>query len=278
MMPASASNADPPMLAFHGVTVRFGSTWALRSVDLEIPRGQFCVVLGPSGSGKSTLLRLVSGAVWADEGEVWFDGQRLHRRGIRQVRRRLAVVPQQFGLTPRLTVLDNVLCGALAQTPLLRSLWKIYPRDLKRRACRLLAEVGLGEEHVTRRARQLSGGQQQRVAIARAFLMRPAVVTADEPVASLDPETARRILGLLRQTCRDYEATLLCSLHQVELAREFADRIIGLEQGRVVFDGRPDQLDDRVHRRIYAGSGADPEPRPLAAPVPVLGVASEVAP
>jgi len=136
----------------------------------------------------------------------------------------------------------------------------VYPRSLRRRAARLLHEVGLTENHLTRRITELSGGQQQRVGIARAFMMDPAVVLADEPVASLDPKTSRDILHLLKQASQEHGATVLCTLHQVDLAREFADRLVALRGGEVVFDGAPDRLDDAGLEAVFGAYRARPVP------------------
>jgi phosphonate transport system ATP-binding protein len=248
------------MLRFQHIVKRFpNGTVALEDVSLEVPQGEFCVLLGPSGAGKSTLLRLVNGLTTATAGEVSYDETRVCRQTLRQIRGRVAMIFQQFHLVPRLSVLDNVLCGIAHRVPTPLVMLRVFPRAARREACRRLAEVGLGEEHLYRRAMHLSGGQQQRVAIARAFLMEPRVVLADEPVASLDPEISSTILSLLKEASRRTRATVLCSLHQVELAMRFADRIVGMNAGRVVFDSRPDRLDDDAFRRVYdrAGQPAD---------------------
>ncbi len=228
-------------------------TVALDAVNLEIPKGQFCVILGPSGAGKSTLLRLLNGMTTASNGEVHFDGLTLGPTTLRQIQHRVAMIHQQFNLVDRLSVLNNILTGALPSVSMLSALFGHFPQDLHRRACQLLDQVELGEEHLYRRAMELSGGQQQRVAIARAFILKPDVVLADEPVASLDPKISQDILELLGRTSRQYGATVLCSLHQVDLARRFADRIIGMRQGKVVFDGPGDALDDNALTTIYGG-------------------------
>jgi phosphonate transport system ATP-binding protein len=248
------------MLRFDKVAKRYpDGTVALDGVSLSIPRGQFCVVLGPSGAGKSTLLRLANGLTLPSSGRVFFEAREVHRRTMRAIRPRIAMVHQQFHLVPRLEVLANVLCGSLPAIPAWRAMTGLFPRSLQRRACRLLAEVGLEEKHLYRRAMELSGGQQQRVAIARAFLLSPYVVLADEPVASLDPATSTEILELLRRASRATGTTVLCSLHQVELATTFADRIVGLRAGRIAFDGEPSAIDGQALREIYEGA-PDPDP------------------
>jgi phosphonate transport system ATP-binding protein len=209
------------------------------------------VVLGSSGAGKSTLLRTVNGLVRPNAGTVTVDDLNVTPRSLRQVRMRVSMIHQSFNLVPRLSVLTNVLTGALQQTRQLSAQFNLFPRRMRRKVCELLHEVGLGEEYVYRRASQLSGGQQQRVAIARAFILEPAVVLADEPVASLDPRASMNVLSLLKEASRRHNTTVLCSLHQVNFAKEFADRIVGMKDGRVVYDGPPSQLDPSVLRKIY---------------------------
>jgi phosphonate transport system ATP-binding protein len=241
------------MLRFEDVSKRFdGGTVALDGVSFEVPAGQFCAVLGPSGAGKSTLLRLVNGMHLPSSGRVVVDDTPVTARTAPRVRRRIGMVHQQFHLVPRLSVLDNVLAGALPALSTWRTLLRLWPAALVERAVRLLAQVELTERHLYQRASQLSGGEQQRVAIARAFILEPAVVLADEPVASLDPTTSRSVLGLLAETSRRTGTTVLCSLHQIELAMAYADRIIAIRRGGLAFDGPPQALDAATIEQIYA--------------------------
>lgn len=226
-----------------------GAGRALADVTLYIPAGQFCAVLGASGAGKSTLLRTVAGLVAPGEGRLLFDGTPLRPAQ----RRRIGLIPQDFALSGRASVARNIM--AVADIGLARSFVGLYPDAERARATHLLAHLGLDETHLARRADSLSGGQQQRVAIARALLHRPAVILADEPVASLDPATGERALALIRNEARNLGATVICSLHQPALARRFADRIVMLDAGRVVFDGAPAMLD---------GNGIPPRIRAVA--------------
>jgi phosphonate transport system ATP-binding protein len=223
-------------------------------VSLEVPKGQFCVLLGPSGAGKSTLLRSVNGLTELTSGHVEVGGTVLSPRTLESIRSEVGMIHQQFNLVGRLSVLTNVLTGALSQVSTLRALFGSFPEAYRRKACRLLADVGLEEEHLYRRASQLSGGQQQRVAIARAFILDPKVVLADEPVASLDQASSSLVLELLRETSARWGTTVLCSLHQVDLARRFADRIIGLRHGKVVYDGPPNDLDAGAEANLYGAA------------------------
>lgn len=256
-------------IRFDSVGMRYGDgTIALGSITLEIPHGQFCVLLGPSGAGKSTLLRIVNGLAIPTAGTVSLNGAALGRRGLREVRRRIGMIHQGFSLVPRSNVATNVMAGALPEMSALRTLLNLPPRHLKARACALLEAVGLEPTQLARRADSLSGGQQQRVGVARAFMLDPAIILADEPVASLDPRTGVDIMALLRAQARARGTTVLCSLHQIDLARAFADRIIGLREGQVTFDGRPEDLTAPVLARIYGGTA------PVARVLPQPSVAA----
>lgn len=262
-MVALGQGADKrcPMLNFDHVAKRYpDGTVALTDVTFRVPRGQFCAIIGPSGAGKSTLLRLINGMIEPTGGTVELDGEAITRHTLPSVQRRIGMIHQQLDLVPRLTVLDNVMSGAIPALSTLRVLARLWPMSDQRRACRLLDQVGLAQEHLYRRASDLSGGQQQRVAIARAFILDPAVVLADEPVSSLDPTMSRTVLELIKQTSRHAGATVLCSLHQIELATEFADRIIAIRDGSVAFDGTADALTDDALDAIY-DSRADADGR-----------------
>lgn len=236
---------------------------ALDGVSADVRRGEFCVVLGLSGSGKSTLLRVVNGLTDLTSGAMKLGDTALSPKTLRGIRRRVAMVHQQFNLVERASVASNVLSGAVAEVSSWRALLGWYPDHLRDRACEVVARVGLDEIHLPRRASALSGGQQQRVGIARALLLRPEVILADEPVASLDPAISREVLGLLREAAREQEATVLCSLHQTDLAREFADRIVGIRKGCVAFDGPPHLFDNVAEGKLYAGLTA-PADQPAA--------------
>lgn len=240
------------MLRFEKITKTFpDGTDALSGIDFSVQAGEFCVLLGSSGAGKTTLLKMVNGLVAPTSGTIEVDGRRLERGTLKAVRRQVAMIHQHFNLVPRLPVETNVLSGAIAVLPFWRWLLGIYPVALRRKAATLTEQVGLEEKQFIRRAAQLSGGQQQRVGIARAFILDPAVVLADEPVASLDPRISESVLETLRQSAKERGTTVLCSLHQLELARAFADRIIGMGEGRVVYDGPPDGLGPEEVNRIY---------------------------
>ena len=243
------------MITFDGINkVWPDGTHALSNISLAIPRGQFCVVLGPSGAGKSTLLRTVNGLVRPSRGQIAIDGTVFGPDTEHLLRRRVAMIHQHFNLTTRMTVASNVLAGVLPTVSVLRALTGWFKPAQREKACALLARVGLTPSHLQRRAGDLSGGQQQRVGIARAFMLDPEVVLADEPVASLDPKISRDILMLIRDAALERNTTVLCSLHQIDLAREFGDRIIGMRDGRVVFDGTPAEFTDARVQELYHGA------------------------
>ncbi len=256
-----STDQSPAALRLVGAGVVYpNGTRALHPTSLAFAEGAFTVLLGPSGAGKSTLLRSLNGLVPLTEGHVEVSrlGPLRDARAWREHRRATGMVFQQHQLIGRLTAFANVLTGRLGHHHALRTLLPL-PTAEKRLALNALARVGL-LEFALRRADQLSGGQQQRVGIARALAQQPSLVLADEPVASLDPATAERVLALLHGICRQDGLTAIVSLHQVELARRFADRIIGIGGGRVVFDGPPDALDDAAVRGIYGGTPPAPTP------------------
>lgn len=241
------------MLTAHDVAVTYpNGVAALQPTNATFERGKFIVLLGTSGAGKSTLLRSLNGLVRPTRGDVRVEGHGSifsSRSGLRAHRRRTGMVFQQHHLIGRLTALENVLTGRLAAHGTLRSVAPL-PRADRMLALEALDRVGLADRALNR-ADQLSGGQQQRVGIARAMAQRPEIMLADEPVASLDPETALKVLADLHRICREDGITAIVSLHQVALARQFGDRIIGLSQGRVVFEGGPDQLGPSALDQIY---------------------------
>ncbi|WP_285034838.1 phosphonate ABC transporter ATP-binding protein [Plantibacter sp. ME-Dv--P-095] len=235
------------------VTKRFGATLALDGASLEVQRGEIVVLLGLSGSGKSTLLRHLDGLEQPSAGTVEVLGQPvpdLSGRRLRTLRGRVGFIFQQFELVPSLTVLENVLTGSLATVrgPRL-GLWS-YGRAGKLAALGHLDRVGL-LDRAYQRADTLSGGQQQRVAIARALMQDPEILLADEPVASLDPESSDQVMALIREIAVDRGLTVVCSLHQVDLALSWADRIVGLRHGNVVLDTPTEGLSKAQVMEIY---------------------------
>lgn len=240
------------MLLFDNVSrVYPDGTKAVTNVSIRLKKGEFCVLLGPSGAGKSTLMNMVNGLVEPSSGKIELDGELLNKKNLRMIQRNVSMIHQQLYLIPRLSVLHNVLTGILPTTGFWKSMIKSFPIKDQQRAFELLNEVGLEEKHLMRRASELSGGQQQRVAIARAFMASPKVVLADEPVASLDPAMSRSVLNSLKMAAKTHGATVLCTLHQMDYALEFADRIVALRNGEVFFDGAPSQMNEEVQKSLY---------------------------
>jgi len=253
------------MIRVGQLTKSYGDSPVLRGIDLSIAAGEFVVILGQSGAGKSTLLRCMNRLVRAEGGELQVAGiDAMRARDPRELRQRVAMIFQHHNVVPRLSVLKNVLTGRLGHVGTLASILQLFSRDDVALAQECLRRVEL-EHKAQARADSLSGGQLQRVGIARALAQRPRVILADEPVASLDPNTAQLVMHYLREATRTLGITVVCNLHQVELARAFGDRIVGLANGRLVFDGGRDQLDEAALQRIYQAAPLSAAQAPSAA-------------
>jgi phosphonate transport system ATP-binding protein len=242
-------------ISISSVSKRFpNGVKALSGINTEIQPGSFTVILGPSGAGKSTLLRLMNGLETPSDGEVRIGTDMVCHRKLRHIRSNVAMVFQQFNLVNRLSVITNVLTGRLAHRSWLGSMFYLFRNEDMEIAKDALSRVSLTEK-AWERADKLSGGQQQRVGIARALAQKPKVILADEPVASLDPVSSGEIMTLLREICSRDGITVVVNLHQVELARRFADRIIGMSNGKIVFDDSPQQMTQSALRTIYHREG-----------------------
>lgn len=250
------------MISIRNLRKSYGSNHVLHGIDMDVKAGEFVVMLGLSGAGKSTLLRCMNGLNQPDSGQLQVGGIDLMRKhSRRELARHVAMVFQHHNLVPRLSVRKNVLTGRLGQVGTLASVLQLFKQSDIALADACLQRVGLSHK-ADERTEALSGGQMQRVGIARALAQRPQVILADEPVASLDPKTARSVLQYLRDATRELGIAVVCNLHQVDYAREFGDRIVGLSQGRMVFDGVPQQLDEAALNAIYSG---EPQPAERAA-------------
>jgi phosphonate transport system ATP-binding protein len=226
---------------------------ALTSVSFTVPDGEVVGLIGPSGAGKSTLIRCINRLVEPTAGHVWLNDTEvtgLPGSALRSVRRRIGMIFQEYALVERLTVMENVLSGRLGYVPFWRSFSRRYPQADIDKAFALLERVGLAE-HADKRADALSGGQRQRVGIARALEQDPELLLVDEPTASLDPKTSRQIMRLIQEICSERHLPTIINIHDVVLAQQFVQRIIGLRVGEVVFDGPPVQLNEEVLTRIY---------------------------
>jgi phosphonate transport system ATP-binding protein len=244
------------MIVVERLTKAFGSLTVLDRLSFSVGRGEFVVVLGSSGAGKSTLLRCLNGLVRPSGGSVNVEGVVVDRQNLAAVRKKVGFIFQGVNVHGNLSALHNVLLGRLAD----KHPFSIFFSQADQRVARAALErVALGARALDRTS-TLSGGQKQRVGIARALAHNPAVLLADEPVSSLDPVTGSDILDLLREINRDRGTTVLCNLHDVELARRVADRVVGLCDGRIAFDGPPDRLGDADLARIYGRRSTGLEP------------------
>src|SRR5918992_678630 len=229
----------------------------LRDISLDIESRGLVAIIGPSGTGKSTLIRCINRLVEPTAGEILFRGRdivRLTGPELRATRRHIGMIFQEYNLVERLSVIENVLCGRLGYVPVWRAWLRRFPAADVERAFALLDAVGLSD-FANQRADQLSGGQRQRVGIARALMQEPDLVLADEPTSSLDPKTSVEIMELIARRAGERDIPVVVNIHNVELARRFADRIVGMTRGEVVFDGPPQALEDSHLLEIYGGEG-----------------------
>ena len=246
------------MLELENVARDFGPKRAVDAVTLDIPAGQMVGIIGRSGAGKSTLLRMVNRLIAPSEGAIRFDGlavSDLKGGALRNWQRDCAMIFQQFNLVPRLDVLTNVLLGRLNHRSTAKNLLGLYSDEERLAAVHALDRLGISQTAL-QSAGTLSGGQQQRVAIARALMQEPKVVLADEPIASLDPLNAKIVMDALADINRREGLTVICNLHTLDTARTYCERVVGMREGRVVFDGSADELTPEAAREIY-GAGAD---------------------
>jgi phosphonate transport system ATP-binding protein len=241
------------MLSIAKLSKAYGAVRAVDDVDLVIPRGLFTGIIGRSGAGKSSLLRLINRLADPTAGNIRWDETdvtKLRGAELRMWRRRCAMIFQQFNLVGRLDVLTNVLIGRLGHMSSWRSLPQIWSRKDKAIALAVLDQFDMAG-FAAQRAEQLSGGQQQRVAICRALVQEPELVLADEPIASLDPRNTKIVMDALHRINRDFGITVICNLHSLDTARAYCERLVGMAQGRVVFDGTPDTLTNEYARELY---------------------------
>lgn len=226
---------------------------AINGVDLKVEKGQVMALIGPSGAGKSTLIRCVNRLENPTSGEIWLNGENIvkMRSGkLRRARRNMGMIFQEYALVERLTVMENVLSGRLGYVGFWRSFLRKFPQSDVNAAFGLLEKVGL-DTMVNKRADELSGGQRQRVGIARALIQKPDILLVDEPTASLDPKTSRQIMRLITELCEENQLAAIINIHDVALAQMYAERIVGLREGSIVYDGPPDDLKPDVLTEIY---------------------------
>lgn len=244
------------MIEFHQVGKRYPNGFeALKDINLKIEQGEFVAVIGLSGAGKSTLLRTINRMHDITEGSLTVDGidvMQLRGKELRHFRRRIGMIFQSFNLVTRTRVINNVLMSKVPELPFLKALFGIFPREDKLNALEALDKVGILDKAFVR-ADQLSGGQQQRVALARTLAQNPQIILADEPVASLDPVTAKQVMGDFLRINKEMNITILLNIHHVDLALQYATRVVGIRAGRIVYDGPVSQVTPEILNEVYEG-------------------------
>lgn len=245
------------MLKITNLVKRYGKgDPVLKNLDLLIEDESIVSIIGSSGAGKSTLLRCINRLVEPTSGSIELNGTELtslRRRDLRMARRKIGMVFQGFNLVDRLTVMENVQSGRLGYISTWPAIMRRYPKEDIRRAFELMERVGIAQ-YANTRADELSGGERQRVGVVRALMQKPEILLADEPTASLDPKTSEQIMGLLRDLAGELKLPVLINIHNVNEAKTYTDRIVGMRYGRIIFDNTPASLDDDAMERIYSGS------------------------
>ena len=227
-----------------------GGAEALRGVNLNVKKGEFLTILGPSGSGKTTLLRSINGLEKIEKGKILFEKEEINNFSLPEVQKKTGMIFQDFNLVSNLSAINNVLTGLLNSSSKFFSMFYLFTKEQKLKALQALETVGLLHKAYNR-VDELSGGQRQRVGIARAIIKRPILLLADEPVASLDPKAADLIMSLLKKINKEHKITVVCNLHQVDLAMKYSDRIIGLLEGQIMFDQIASNIEKKSINQIY---------------------------
>ena len=225
-------------------------TQALNGVNLKVKKGEFLSILGPSGSGKTTLLRSINGLENIDNGKISFENEKINKVTLPEIQKKTGMIFQEFNLVNNLSAINNVLTGLLNSSSKFLSMFYLFSKEQKLEALKALETVGLLNKAYDR-VDELSGGQRQRIGIARAIIKRPKLLLADEPVASLDPKAANLIMSLLKKINKEFEITVICNLHQVELASKYSDRIVGLLDGEIMFDKTASKVNKTAINEIY---------------------------
>ncbi|TDX29429.1 phosphonate transport system ATP-binding protein [Modicisalibacter xianhensis] len=250
------------MLRIFQLVKRYGNGEpVLKGLDLEVPGESVVSIIGASGAGKSTLLRCINRLVEPSSGSIELNGVEittLRREELRRTRRRIGMIFQGFNLVDRLSVMENVQCGRLGYIPYWRAALRRYPQEDIDRAFHLMERVGIAH-YADKRADELSGGERQRVGVVRALMQDPDILLADEPTASLDPVTSRQIMELLQKLAAELHLPVLINIHNVGEAREYTERIVGMRFGKLIFDGKPEDLDQDAMDAVYSGTSEDAE-------------------
>lgn len=241
------------MIKMKKLTLGYKKEKILKDIDLKVKKGEFIGIIGPSGAGKSTLLMSVTGGIKVFDGKfevLDYDLNSIKKKNLVKLREQIGVIFQGYNLVDRLSVLDNVVSGMLKDIPLSRAILKLYKNKELKKAKEYMDIVDI-TKHSLKRCDELSGGQRQRVAIARALAAEPKIILADEPVSALDPKSAKKVMGILKKVNEVYGVTVIANLHHLEYAKEYCDRIIGVNEGVVVFDENSGELTDKLVEKIY---------------------------
>jgi phosphonate transport system ATP-binding protein len=258
-MTTNRVEAEMGQIQAKALTLGYGRRKVLENVNVTVKKGDFISIIGPSGVGKSTLLMAVNATTKIFHGELYVLNEPVHRisnASLKRLRSKIGVIFQGYNLVKRMSVLDNVASGMLHTIALLPSIVKKYTHDQYQRIYEYMKIVGL-EKEALKRCDMLSGGQMQRVAIARAMAQEPEIILADEPISSLDPVSARKVMDTLREVNERYGISVVSNLHQIHHAKEYCSRVIGINEGRIIFDGPPKLLTDEIVKEIYRGNGAE---------------------
>lgn len=249
-----------PILEFKNVSKIYNNTTrAINDISFSIREGEFVSIIGPSGAGKSTILRCINRLIDATDGEIWLDGDNItdvKKKELRKVRTKTGMIFQHYNLVERLSVMENVLHGRLGHKSVLAGMAGLYTEEEKEEAFRILESLDLAEQ-AYKRCDELSGGQKQRVGIARAIMQHPKLILCDEPIASLDPKSSKVIMDHLKHINETQNITCLVNLHQVDVAMNYSERIIGVTGGSIVYDGPADALDSQTIHQIYQSNESD---------------------
>jgi len=241
------------MIKMKNLTLGYKKEKILKDVDVKVKKGEFIGIIGPSGAGKSTMLMSITGGIKVFDGKfevLDFDLNKIKKKHLIKLREQIGVIFQGYNLVDRLPVLDNVVSGMLKEIPLSRAILKLYREKEIKKAKEYMDIVDI-TKHSMKRCDELSGGQRQRVAIARALAAEPKIILADEPVSALDPKSAKKVMGILKKVNETYGVTVIANLHHLEYAKEYCDRIIGVNNGAVVFDDKSEKLTDELVEKIY---------------------------
>lgn len=244
------------MIKMKNLTLGYKKEEILKNVDFKVKEGEFIGIIGPSGAGKSTLLMSVTGGIKVFDGKfevLDFDLNNIKKKNLVKLREQVGVIFQGYNLVDRISVLDNVISGMLKEIPLTRAIIKLYKKKELKKAKEYMDIVDI-TKHSMKRCDELSGGQRQRVAIARALAAEPKIILADEPVSALDPKSAKKVMEILRKVNKTYGVTVIANLHHLEYAKEYCDRIVGVNDGKIVFDNKSELLTEKLVEKIYTNN------------------------